>query len=635
MLAIVRKELREHHHWIHIGLCLNCFLVWLLMPRSIHVATDLNEIKVTFGLVGCALALALGFLQSFWDFSEARSGYVLHRTITRNELLRGKILAGAIIYGIVMSVPMILFAIYFARKGPQELPLRPMQLLPTIIFVVLAFFLYLATIQTVLRPARYFGTKLLPLMAPLFGVGIYGLWASENNTTAWLIMLIIATVFALSTAVAFIEKLKVPTLILNSCLASILATFLVLGFIESTFTSIDPFRYEVVTTKSGEVWLIRARTEFHIETGSHRADMTGAVIDGNQPLVMSAKVPEVKEMDFSVPLYLASRPESLSFSLPTTMDVFGLRSLVYDPLGYMLLYEQEPFNLRARLIGYIGRNGLSAQTPAVENRFRTMPVSLYGWGLSNTTSERVVYSRNSWYDDRGVYQFDLATGACNVLVEESGIRAVSMINPREIAILTNDEIQIWRANDGTESTALAKVFSASTPFTNSNELSFLHVIKSNDIRYTVSDFQMVELPFQVASIETSPQSTWQVLQDIKLANNHERRVRPELIVLAIILSVVAISMLLTLYLLRSRGLSRMSQAAWVAGCIPLGLAVPLSLMALYPKQVCEACPTCNQLRRVDRSTCDNCKAEWEASEPNGICIIEGQGNSLTSADAMT
>jgi|GEM_PF-1557139 len=84
--------------------------------------------------------------------------------------------------------------------------------------------------------------------------------------------------------------------------------------------------------------------------------------------------------------------------------------------------------------------------------------------------------------------------------------------------------------------------------------------------------------------------------------------------------------LLSLWLMRRaaqrRGLPRSQVRNWSWSVLLLGLAAPLSVVAIYRRVVREPCPQCQQPRRVDEDRCEHCGAQWEPPQAEGIEIID-------------
>ena len=121
----------------------------------------------TTGLVGCLLAIALGFRQSAWEPHQGTALYLLHLPLSRRTILATKVLSGIALLLACSLAPILLYGTWAAwpqtHPGPFEWSmtgdaLRTWSILPLV---------YLGAFASGLRPARWFGTRLLPLAAVL------------------------------------------------------------------------------------------------------------------------------------------------------------------------------------------------------------------------------------------------------------------------------------------------------------------------------------------------------------------------------------------------------------------------------------------------------------------------------------
>ena len=76
------------------------------------------------------------------------------------------------------------------------------------------------------------------------------------------------------------------------------------------------------------------------------------------------------------------------------------------------------------------------------------------------------------------------------------------------------------------------------------------------------------------------------------------------------------------YMAARRSLSHRAKWIWAALGIALGWAIPLAVLACYPRIVRETCTHCQKPRRIDLATCEHCHASWEKAQREGIEIIE-------------
>lgn len=91
-----------------------------------------------------------------------------------------------------------------------------------------------------------------------------------------------------------------------------------------------------------------------------------------------------------------------------------------------------------------------------------------------------------------------------------------------------------------------------------------------------------------------------------------------------LLAAILVAALWSYFLLRKRSTDKKFTLLWLALAIPLGLAAPIAIIALYPKLVFEHCSKCDRMRSVNRSRCEHCGTGWESLPSQGVEIIESQ-----------
>ena len=124
MRAIFVKELRENIKWLPVGVLLVGIFACLSTPTELrgcygNIAMSLAS---TIGLGASLCAVALGAAQSVLDFGQTQRGYLFHRAVARDQVLYGKVAAGAVLYAIACGVPLLLVALWFQLRGLEYLP---------------------------------------------------------------------------------------------------------------------------------------------------------------------------------------------------------------------------------------------------------------------------------------------------------------------------------------------------------------------------------------------------------------------------------------------------------------------------------------------------------------------------------
>jgi hypothetical protein len=183
VLAIVRKELSEIRLFAVLAVAL--YLIYLSRLTGtwgrplisllgwipvLNVETpDVPFVQGNFlsilVYIGFALAMAMGFRQSAWEPSQGTALYLLHLPLPRRTIFLAKLATGT---GILLSCTLLPILIYGAwaslprtHAGPFEWSMAG----PAFQIWLLLPLTYLGAFASGIRPARWFGSRLLPLLA--------------------------------------------------------------------------------------------------------------------------------------------------------------------------------------------------------------------------------------------------------------------------------------------------------------------------------------------------------------------------------------------------------------------------------------------------------------------------------------
>ncbi|HTU19188.1 MAG TPA: hypothetical protein VMG10_14100 [Gemmataceae bacterium] len=118
-------------------------------------------------LISALFALALGFRQSAWESSRGTYLFLLHRPLRRETVFLIKLATGAAVFLLCASLPILLYAWWAFLPGHHPGPFEWSMTGETWRLLFLMLLLYLGAFLSGLRPARWFGTRLLPLVGSL------------------------------------------------------------------------------------------------------------------------------------------------------------------------------------------------------------------------------------------------------------------------------------------------------------------------------------------------------------------------------------------------------------------------------------------------------------------------------------
>jgi ABC-type transport system involved in multi-copper enzyme maturation permease subunit len=183
VLAIVRKELRETRAFaaLSLGLYLICVikLTGKLSPLFTPLAgwvplMDVEQLDVPlvrdnflsmYLFIGVALAITLGFRQSAWEPSQGTAQYLLHLPLARQTIFVTKLVTGiGLLLGCTL-LPILVYATWAAMPGTHPGPFDWTMTGPAFRVWLLMPLVYLGAFASGIRPARWFGSRLLPLVA--------------------------------------------------------------------------------------------------------------------------------------------------------------------------------------------------------------------------------------------------------------------------------------------------------------------------------------------------------------------------------------------------------------------------------------------------------------------------------------
>lgn len=117
----------------------------------------------SFVIVAVGLAIALGFAQTSGESIRGTWLFLLHRPTAWWTIVGTKLLTGAVLYFAAGAIPVLVYALWAATPGTSASPFFWSMTLDVWRAILSIFPLYLAAFLSGLRPARWFGSRLLPL----------------------------------------------------------------------------------------------------------------------------------------------------------------------------------------------------------------------------------------------------------------------------------------------------------------------------------------------------------------------------------------------------------------------------------------------------------------------------------------
>jgi len=206
--ALMLKELRETA-WIalvglvaHLAIVANCAGYNIFLPFLQTVRSDFpfyyDGFVDSFCKVSIALAVALGLRQTAFESRASTWLFLLHRPASVRRVLAAKLAVGGGLYLICGLIPILSYAAWAAIPGKHPSPFFWWMTADAWKAFGLIGIVYLGAFLAGMRPARWFGTRLLPLAAGgvLAGLLVFPMFwplpgiAAFLVVVAWLVSLI-------------------------------------------------------------------------------------------------------------------------------------------------------------------------------------------------------------------------------------------------------------------------------------------------------------------------------------------------------------------------------------------------------------------------------------------------------------
>jgi hypothetical protein len=183
ILAIVKKELHETR--LFAALAAGVYLIFLsaltgkwsrslwflfeFLPGLEMEAVDVPFVQDNFlnmfVLTSVALAIALGFRQSAWEPYQGTALYLLHLPLGRRPVYITKLVTGIVLLLSCTMLPILIYGIWAALPRTHAGPFEWSMTAPAFRIWLLMPLAYLGAFASGIRPARWFGSRLLPLFA--------------------------------------------------------------------------------------------------------------------------------------------------------------------------------------------------------------------------------------------------------------------------------------------------------------------------------------------------------------------------------------------------------------------------------------------------------------------------------------
>jgi hypothetical protein len=147
-------------------------LLFLAVARSVRAVAEIGTIPFissslpsTLLIIGAVFGMAVGYWQTLSESGRGTFLFLLHRPIERSQIFTLKLLVGISLTLLIVGLPMLIYALWAATPGTHASPFFwSMSVSAWLGWLRLPLF-YLGAFLSVLREARWWGSRALPLLA--------------------------------------------------------------------------------------------------------------------------------------------------------------------------------------------------------------------------------------------------------------------------------------------------------------------------------------------------------------------------------------------------------------------------------------------------------------------------------------
>jgi hypothetical protein len=162
MKSLIWKEWRENLKWAVLP-SLVILLPMLLLGGPNEAMPGVSG-AFLFYLIAAVFGAALGFVQVFFESRGDHRAILLHRPLSRSRIFVSKVIAGVGIYLLAMGIPFVCVQAWMAIPGHMPAPYQWGNGLPWLADILAGVVYYFAGMLTAQREARWYGSRGLGLV---------------------------------------------------------------------------------------------------------------------------------------------------------------------------------------------------------------------------------------------------------------------------------------------------------------------------------------------------------------------------------------------------------------------------------------------------------------------------------------
>ncbi|MCA9190808.1 MAG: hypothetical protein KDB03_03560 [Planctomycetales bacterium] len=472
MKPLVWKELRENLRWLPLGLLVItviCLSVW--SNRNGSGPLMATGLVTHLAIVTPLLAFALGIVQAYRDLQPAASAYLSHRGVTASDLYGAKLGAGFVIYIVSIVIPVLGLACCIGFQGMWQFPMRPAQVVPGLVFSLVAFAMHPAAMLMLARNASWWGTRVFPLVPAAAMLVPFYAWLYQGGLpgAGWCFLFALPALgWTILVARQGWRELATdpPASTVNTRLRGrwLLPAYMVFGASICYFTAVAfsvliadlvsqsqifvpaPWMKLVVEPNSEEIWLVSQLQQYEARLGNYSVDVIGGQIVSDSAVVdaMASDAKGREFTDFGSVAPLRPTYTGDGFFMPPVGAIGMPWRLSYDTRGYLLGYEQYP---QIRWVNVISADGIHPAGELSGEPFKGNPLT--GW--EHFSRLAIAGYPHPLMDLEGIWFVDnnpiALRRVLDMKIDAAGLIATNKNQPPRVVLRSGNQLQEYRLVD--------------------------------------------------------------------------------------------------------------------------------------------------------------------------------------------
>ena len=205
------KELRESLRSLPLAMLVLGLFLYLMMPDRGAIVDLATILSYVIAILGSVYALLLAVLQLWPEQRTDVRGWMLSQPVPRARIFWAKTIAAFLVHALALAVPGLVAFVWLSSEVPESRAADLRGFVAMTLAYIASFSFYLGSVWMMCRPARWIGSKTIPLTIPLLSVfgSVLAVTQAILFTTQWTLVCLgvvaIAVILIISARHAYVS----------------------------------------------------------------------------------------------------------------------------------------------------------------------------------------------------------------------------------------------------------------------------------------------------------------------------------------------------------------------------------------------------------------------------------------------